>query len=59
MDRLEPVIAELEAARNRAIAQFAAEANMPIPDFQRHFRVVMEGSPSASGEVSFRVEPRE
>lgn len=59
MKRLDPVIAELEAAKNQAIAQFAAEANMPVPDFRRHFRVVMEGSPSISGEVSFRVEPRE
>jgi len=59
MTRLDPVIAELEAARTQAIAQFAAEANMPVPDFQRHFRVVMEGAPSTSGAVAFRVEPRE
>jgi hypothetical protein len=59
MNRLEPVIAELEAARSHAIAQFAAEANMPVAVFQRHFRVIMEGSPSTNGEVSFRVEPIE
>ena len=40
MNRLDPVILELEAARATAIAQFAAEANMPVPDFQRHFRVI-------------------
>lgn len=59
MNRLDPVIAELEAAKNFAIARFAAEANMPVADFQRHFRVVLEGSPAETGEISFRVEPRE
>ncbi|HSC87493.1 MAG TPA: hypothetical protein VLC09_09500 [Polyangiaceae bacterium] len=59
MKRLEPVIAELEAARSHAIARFAAEANMPVSAFQRHFRVIMEGSPGQTGDVSFRVEPIE
>ncbi len=58
MERLEPVIAELEAARNRATAQFASEANMPVGAFLEHFMVVMQGSLGAD-EVSFRVEPRE
>lgn len=59
MDRLDAVIAEIEAARANAVSQFAAEANMPVPDFQRHFRVVLEGAPADSGQVSFRVEPIE
>lgn len=59
MSRLEAVIDEIEGAKKRAIARFAAEANMPVPDFLRHFRVICE-SPSPSAEsIAFRVEPRE
>ena len=58
MTRLEPVIAELETARRTAAARFAAEANMPLAAFLRHFRVIMEG-PDRASEISFRVEPRE
>ncbi len=56
MKRLEPVIAELEAARNFATARFAAEANMPVQAFLRHFRVLCESDDK--GDVQFRVEPR-
>lgn len=59
MKRLQPVIAELEAARNLAVTRFANEANMPVNDFLRHFRVVLESPSSEEGDVSFRVEPRE
>ena len=58
MERLNPVIAELEAARNFAVARFAAEANMPIADFLQHFKVLMN-SADADGQVSFTVEPIE
>lgn len=58
MDRINSVIAEIEAARTAAVARFASEVNMPVRDFLRHFRVVTEG-PSDVGQVSFRVEPRE
>ncbi len=56
MERIDPVIAELEAARQFAVARFAAEANMPVADFLKHFRVKMQ-SPDEKGEVSFVVEP--
>ena len=56
MERIDPVIAELEAARQFAVARFAAEANMPVSEFLQHFRVVMQ-SPNEAGEVSFVVEP--
>lgn len=59
MKRLQPVIAELEAARNLAVTRFANEANMPVNDFLRHFRVVLESPSNGEGDVSFRVEPRE
>lgn len=59
MNRLDPVIEELEAARVQAVARFAAEANMPVPDFQRHFRVVVDSMAANHGQVAFRVEPRE
>jgi hypothetical protein len=59
MNRLEPVIEELEAARAEATSRFAAEAEMPVPDFQRHFRVVLDSMTVSSGEVAFRVEPKE
>lgn len=58
MNRLGPVIAELEAARAYATARFAAEANMPIEAFLRHFQVIVETGTKDSSEVSFRVEPR-
>ena len=58
MNRLGPVIAELEAARNYATARFAAEANMPIEDFLRHFVVVLETGAADDTQISFRVEPR-
>ncbi len=56
MERLNPVIAELEAARNFAVARFAAEANMPVVDFLLHFRVIMN-STTGEGDISFTVEP--
>ena len=59
MERLEPLIAELEAARLAAIARFATEANMSVRDFERHFRVVLQDLSSGEAAVSFRVEPRE
>lgn len=59
MKRLQPVIAELEAARNLAVTRFANEANMPVSDFLRHFRVVLDTRASEEGDISFRVEPRE
>lgn len=58
MKRLDPVIAELEAARNFATARFASEANMPIDAFLRHFRVICESSVESDSDVQFRVEPR-
>lgn len=58
MNRLAPVIAELEAARNYATARFAAEANMPVEDFLRHFVVVVETAAAEETTISFRVEPR-
>lgn len=58
MKRLDPVIAELEAARNFATARFASEANMPIAAFLRHFRVLCESGTDESADVQFRVEPR-
>lgn len=59
MKRLNSVIAELEAAKSLAVAQFASEANMPIEAFLRHFRVVCESPITESGQISFRVEPLE
>jgi hypothetical protein len=59
MKRINSVIAELEAARSLAVAQFASEANMPIEAFLRHFRVVCESPLNDQGQISFRVEPRE
>lgn len=59
MDRLDSVITELEAARTEAVQRFASEVNMPVPEFLRHFRVVLEGADAGSQHVSFRVEPRE
>lgn len=59
MKRLDPVIAEIEAARTFAVARFAAEANMPVDAFLRHFRVVCETSEPSRGGVAFRVEPRD
>lgn len=58
MKRLNPVIAELEAARNFATARFASEANMPIEAFLRHFRVICESDVEGPSDVQFRVEPR-
>lgn len=59
MKRLDSVIAELEAARGYAVARFASEANMPVADFLRHFRVVLENPSKEAEDVSFRVEPLE
>ena len=59
MNRLNSVIAELEAAKSLAVAQFASEANMPIEAFLRHFKVVCESPVNEAGQISFRVEPRE
>lgn len=60
MSRLEVVIHELESARDQATARFASEANMPVRDFLRHFRVVLEAPLGPKTDsVEFRVEPRE
>lgn len=59
MNRLDAVIAELQSAKDEAITRFAAEANMPVVDFLRHFRVIVETSTEDLKTVSFRVEPRE
>jgi len=59
MKRLDTVIAELEAARSFAVARFAAEANMPIRDFLRHFKVILESPEDEQEQVQFRVEPLE
>ncbi len=60
MSRLESVITEIETAKKRAIERFAAQANMPVSAFLRHFRVVMESYPGqGEGGLSFRVEPRD
>lgn len=59
MERIDSVIAELETARHQAVERFAHEVNMPIPEFLRHFRVILEGTSTAAGEASFRVEPLE
>lgn len=59
MSRIEQVIAEVNAAREEATRRFAAEANMPVADFQRHFQVVLELSSGDEPSVSFRVEPIE
>ena len=59
MERLNSVLAELEAAKNFATARFASEAGMPVVDFLRHFRVVTESQPEESGDIQFRVEPIE
>lgn len=59
MKRLNTVIAELEAARSYAVARFASEANMPIRDFLRHFKVILENPSDDAAAVSFRVEPLE
>jgi hypothetical protein len=57
MERLDAVITELEAARDLATARFASEVNMPVREFLRHFRVILEGPRADSSEVFFRVEP--
>ena len=59
MERVDRVIAELEAARQFAIARFASEVEMPVHEFLQHFRVGTETPDPSSGEVSFRVEPIE
>lgn len=59
MERIESVIEEIERMRSSAVERFAAEANMPVPDFRRHFRVVLEEAKLSDGQVSFRVEPKE
>jgi hypothetical protein len=59
MARLDSVIAELEEARREATQRFAAQANMPVSAFLRHFRVVMQSYPGEAQVLSFRVEPRE
>jgi hypothetical protein len=59
MERIDSVIAELETARHEAVEQFAHEVNMPVSEFLRHFRVILEGTSGTGNEVSFRVEPRE
>jgi hypothetical protein len=59
MSRLEGVIAELESAKSQAIARFASEVNMPVPDFLRHFRVVVDAPALDDASVNFRVEPRD
>lgn len=59
MSRIERVIAEVNAAREEATRKFAEEVNMPLADFHRHFRVVLELSAGDEPTVSFRVEPRE
>ncbi len=59
MDRLDSVIDEIEAARGEAVQRFASEVGMPVSEFLRHFRVVVEGPNSSTMQVSFRVEPRE
>jgi hypothetical protein len=57
MDRLDAVIDEIESAKKQAIARFATEANMPVPDFLRHFRVICETPALGESSISFRVEP--
>jgi hypothetical protein len=59
MDRLNAVIDEIEGAKQEAIQRFASEANMPVPDFLRHFKVVCEAPTPGSSSIAFRVEPRE
>jgi hypothetical protein len=59
MSRIEHVIAEVSAAREEATRKFAAEANMSVADFQRHFQVVLELAAGDDPSVSFRVEPIE
>jgi hypothetical protein len=59
MTRLEAVIDEIEGAKKRAIARFAAEANMPVTDFLRHFKVICETPSPGAASIAFRVEPRE
>ncbi len=59
MSRIEEVVAEVNAAREAAIAKFAAEVNMPVADFSRHFRVVAELTTGQEPQVTFRVEPHE
>lgn len=59
MSRIEHVIAEVTAAREEATRKFAEEVNMPLADFRRHFRVVLELSAGDEPTVSFRVEPRD
>jgi hypothetical protein len=57
MDRLEAVIDEIETAKKQATLRFATEANMPVPDFLRHFRVICESPALGGSSISFRVEP--
>jgi hypothetical protein len=59
MDRINAVINEIEGAKKEAIQRFAHEANMPVPDFLRHFKVVCETPSPGSSSIAFRVEPRE
>lgn len=59
MSRIEEVIAEVDAAREAATRKFAAEVNMPLADFRRHFQVVLELAAGDDPAVSFRVEPKE
>ncbi len=59
MSRIDEVIAEVDAAREAATRKFAAEVNMPLADFRRHFDVVLELAAGDEPTVSFRVEPRE
>lgn len=59
MQRLDAVITELESARDLATARFASEVNMPVSDFLRHFRIVMQTPHDGEAEVLFRVEPHD
>jgi hypothetical protein len=59
MSRIDEVIAEVDAAREAATRKFAAEVNMPLADFRRHFDVVLELAAGDEPAVSFRVEPKD
>ncbi len=59
MSRLEAVIDEIEVAKKQATARFAAEANMPVVVFLRHFRVICETPGPGAASIAFRVEPRD
>lgn len=59
MNRLDAVIDEIEGAKKKAIQRFAEEANMPVQDFLRHFRVICETPTGDSAQIAFRVEPRD